>query len=75
MISGRCRSTLNHLLTEHGDEHIRRLLIDSYKKFKIFYESLNRISKNYTNYKAELISVNEISDIKMRSNIKIKLDD
>jgi hypothetical protein len=75
MISGRCRSTPNHLLTEHGDEHIRRLLIESYKKFKILYDSFDRISKDYTNYKVELISVNEISDIKMRSNIKSKLED
>ncbi|MEH6536660.1 MAG: hypothetical protein V7719_09720 [Psychroserpens sp.] len=75
MISGRCRMTPNHLLTERGDETIRRLLIESYKKFKILYESFDRISTDYTNYKAELISVNEISDIEIRSNIKKKLED
>ena len=75
MISGLCRRTPNHFLTEHGDEHIRRLLIESYKKFKILYESFERISTDYTNYKNELISVNEISDIKMRNIIKSKLED
>ena len=70
MISGMCRMTPNHLLTERGDDVIRRLLIESYQRFKILHENFDRISKDYTNYKAELISVNEISDIKMRSNIK-----
>ena len=75
MISGRCRMTPNHFLTKDGDEHIRRLLIESYKKFKILYQSFERISTDYTNYKAELISVNQISDIKMRNTIKSKLED
>ena len=32
MISGMCRMTPKHLLTEYGDEVIRQLLIESYKK-------------------------------------------
>ena len=75
MISGMCRMTANHLLTEHGDEHIRRLLIESYQKFKMLYERFDRTIKDYINYKVELISVNDIADIRIRSNIKKKLED
>ncbi|MDB9859383.1 hypothetical protein OAC43_01600 [Flavobacteriaceae bacterium] len=75
MISGRCRGTPNHFLTEHGDECITRLLIESYQRFKILHERFDRIIKDYIDYKVELIAVHEISDIKIRSNIKKKLED
>lgn len=75
MISGRSRGTPNHFLTEHGDDVIRRLLIESYQRFKILHENFDRISKDYINYKAELIAVHDIADIKMRSDIKKKLED
>ena len=75
MISGMCRGTPDHLLTEHGDEHIRRLLIESYQRFKILHDSFDRISTDYKNYKNELISVNKISNIEIRSRIKRKLED
>jgi hypothetical protein len=75
MISGMCRATPNHLLTEYGDKTIRRLLIESYQKSKILYDSFDRISNVYTDHKVELISLNEISDIKIKSKIKRKLED
>ena len=75
IISGMCRGTPNHFLTEYGDEVIRRLLIESYQKFKILHDSFDRISNVYLNYKAELIAVNAISDIKIRNKIKKKLAD
>ena len=75
MISGMCRATPNHLLTEYGDKTIRRLLIESYQKSKILYDSFDRISNVYLDYKVELISLNEISDIQIRSKIQNKLED
>ena len=75
IISGMCRATPDHFLTEYGDKIIRRLLIESYKKFKILYDSFERISNVYINYKVELISLNEISDNEIRSKIKRKLED
>ena len=75
IISGMCRATPNHLLTEYGDKTIRRLLIESYQKSKILYDSFDRISNVYRDYKFELISLNEISDIHMRDKIKRKLED
>ena len=75
IISGMCRGTPNHLLTEYGDKIIRRLLIESYQKFKMLHDSFDRISDDYIDYKVELISLNEISDIKIRSKIKKKLED
>jgi hypothetical protein len=75
MISGMCRMTPDHLLTERGDKTIRRLLIESYKKFKMIYESFERVSNVYRDYKSELISLNEISDIHIRDKIQRKLED
>ena len=75
MISGMCRMTPNHLLTEFGDKTIRRLLIESYKKFKMIYESFDRVCNFYLDYKAELISLNKISDIHIRDEIQNKLED
>ena len=75
IISGMCRVTPNHFLTEQGDNTIRQLLIESYQKFKMLYESMDRISNVYINLKFELISLYEISDIEMRNKIKKKLED
>ena len=75
MISGLCRRPPNHFLTKDGDEHIRRLLIESYQRFKILHDNFDRISTDYINYKNELISVNKISNIEIRSSIKKKLED
>ena len=75
IISGMCRGTPNHFLTEEGDNTIRRLLIDSYQKFKTLYDSFDRISNVYINLQMELKSLNEISDIEIRNKIKSKLED
>ncbi len=75
IISGMCRVTPNHFLTEQGDNTIRQLLIESYQKFKMLYDSMDRISNVYINLKFELISLYEISDIEMRNKIKKKLED
>jgi len=75
MISGMCRMTPKHLLTEYGEEVIRQLLIASYQKSKMLHDSFDRISKVHLDYKSELISLNEISDIQMRSKIQNKLED
>ena len=75
IISGMCRSTPNHFLTEQGDKAIRRLLIESYQKFKIIYDSFDRISNVYINFQMELKSLYEISDIEIRNKIKSKLED
>jgi Icc-related predicted phosphoesterase len=75
MISGMCRMTPKHLLTEYGEEVIRQLLIASYQKSKMLHDSFDRISKVHLGYKSELISLNEISDIQMRSTIQNKLED
>jgi len=75
IISGMCRVTPNHFLTEQGDNTIRQLLIESYQKFKMLYDSIDRISNVYINLKFELISLYEISDIEMRNKIKSKLED
>lgn len=75
IISGMCRGTPNHFLTEQGDKTIRQLLIDSYKKFKKLQDSLDRISNVYINLQIELKSLNEISDIEIRNKIKSKLED
>ncbi|MBN4070418.1 hypothetical protein JYT76_01935 [Olleya sp. AH-315-F22] len=75
IISGWCRATPNHFLTEYGDRVIRRLLIESYQKYKILYDSIDRISNVYINLKFELFSLYEISVNEMRNNIKMKLED
>ena len=75
IISVTCRGAPTHLLTEYGDKVIRRLLIESYKKFKILYDSFDRISNVYANYKDELISIHEISDFEIMGRIKNKLED
>ena len=75
IISGMCRATPHHFLTEYGDKTIRRLLIKSYQKFKILYDSFDRISNVYINLQMELKSLNEISDIEIRNKIKSKLED
>ena len=75
MISGMCRGTPNHFLTEQGDKTIRRLLIDSYKKYKKLSDSIDRISKVYINLQVELKSLNAISDNKISNKIKSKLED
>ena len=75
MISGMCRMTPKHLLTEYGEEVIRQLLIESYKKAKIFHERFDWICNAYKAYKAELMALYKIPDVKMRSKIKSKLED
>lgn len=75
MISGMCRGTSNHFLTEQGDKTIRRLLIDSYKKYNKISKNIDRISTIYLNLQVELESLGEISDIKIRNKIKSKLED
>lgn len=76
IISGMCRGTPNHFLTEQGDETTRDLLIDSYQKIKILSgDSLDRIGKMYINLQMETKSLNEISDIEIRGKIKNKLED
>ena len=75
MISGMCRGTPNHLLTEHGDKCITRLLIESYERFKILHKRFDSVIKEYISYKEELIAAHDIADIKMRNTIKSKLED
>ncbi len=74
IISGPGRATPHHFLTEYGDRAIRRLLIKSYQKSKILYDSIDRICNVYINLQLELKSLNEISDIEMKNNIKSKLE-
>lgn len=75
IISGMGKSTPYHFLTEYGDKTIRRLLIESYQKVKMLYDSLDRINKVYINLQAELNVLNEISDAEKRDKIKSKLED
>ena len=75
MISGMCRGTPNHFLTEQGDKTIKYLLINSYKKFKTINDNFDRVSKNYIDLQVELKSLKHISDNKKRSTVKSKLED
>ena len=75
IISGMCRATPNHFLTEYGDKIIKRLLIESYQKFKILYDSFYRISNVYFNLKNEITVLKRISDSEMRTKIESKLED
>jgi len=75
MISGMCRGTPNHFLTEQGDKTIRDLLINSYKKNKKLQNNIDRISKVYKNLQVELESLDKISDIELSKKIKSKLED
>jgi len=75
LISGRCRTTPNHLLTDYGDDIIRQLLIVSYKKYKILNENFDRICKRYVDFKLELMVLDKLSDTDNRSIIKEKLED
>jgi len=75
LISGMCRATPNHFLTEYGDSAARELLIKSYQKFKEIYDNFDRICKFYIILKMELKSLSEISDIEIRNKIKSKFED
>ena len=74
-ISGMCRQTPDHFLTEAGDKTIKRLLVQSYRKIKMISESIDRLCGVYLNLKSELNAIKEINDIEMRNSIGSKLED
>ncbi|WP_033960397.1 hypothetical protein [Psychroserpens jangbogonensis] len=74
MISGRCRGTPNHFLTEYGDKSARDLLIISYLKFKEIQESFDRLCNFYSILQMELKALNKISDIEIKTKIKSKFE-
>jgi hypothetical protein len=75
MISGLCRRTPHHFLTDRGEAVALDILKNIYKKLEMIDKSIDRLVRVYADYLEEMSQIHHIPKKEVRDRMRSKLED
>ena len=75
MITGMCRGTKDHFLTERGDEVALDILENLYSKLEMIDRNIERYVSIYDDYLSEIAQTAYIPKLEVSERVKRKLED